>query len=42
MDEVNPMDTSTTPPPLRLRPAQEEILAYRSGRMAVSLSLIHI
>ena len=30
------MDTPTTPPSLRLRPAQEEILAYRSGRMAVS------
>ena len=30
------MDTPTTPPPLRLRPAQEEILAYRAGRMAVS------
>ncbi len=30
-----PIDTPATPP-LRLRPAQEEILAYRSGRMAVS------
>ena len=30
------MDTPITPSPLRLRPAQEEILAYRSGRMAVS------
>ena len=30
-----PIDTPTTPP-LRLRPAQEAILAYRSGRMAVS------
>ena len=30
-----PTDTPTTPP-LRLRPAQEAILAYRSGRMAVS------
>ena len=30
-----PIDTPA-PPPLRLRPAQEEILAYRSGRMAVS------
>jgi len=29
------MDTPATPP-IRLRPAQEAILAYRSGRMAVS------
>ena len=33
------MDTTTdtpTTPPLRLRSAQEAILAYRSGRMAIS------